>query len=258
MTSSNRLNGKVAIVTGAATGIGEAVASRFVREGAKVVLIDINDGSEIAQSLNKEVGEERAMYIKADISKEDQVEGFVDQTVVKWGTVDIMVNNAAIFIFKSFEGSVEEWQLSFNVNVIGTMLCTRYTSRIMKEKKSGSIINFSSVSAFEGTPNFAIYAMTKGAIMQMTRDFAADLGPFNVRVNAICPGTIMTSASERDLARQNLTKEEFIKIHSADTYLNRIGSTDEIGGAAVFLASDESSFVTGAPIHVDGGRLTKF
>jgi NAD(P)-dependent dehydrogenase (short-subunit alcohol dehydrogenase family) len=231
-----------------------------VQEGARVLFIDISpDGAQTVAKLNKENGKEVAMYIKADISKEKEVEAFVDKAYNKWGRVDIMVNNAALFIFQTFDGTVDEWTRSFNVNVMGTMLCTRYASRAMKKgNRGGSIINLSSVSAFEGTPNFACYAMTKGAIMQMTRDFACDLGPHNIRVNAICPGTIFTSATKRDLARQGMTEKEFSNLHSAKTYLNRIGSVEEVGGAAVFLASDDSSFVTGSPIFVDGGRESKF
>jgi NAD(P)-dependent dehydrogenase (short-subunit alcohol dehydrogenase family) len=259
-TPSHRLENKVAIVTGASTGIGEGIAKRFIDEGARVVFVDINpDGEKIVQQINKKLGEERAVFVKADISKESDVKGFVDLAVKKWGTVDIMVNNAALFIFKSFEAPIEDWQRSFNVNVIGTVLCTRYATNVMKQqKKGGSIINLSSVSAFEGTPNFAIYAMTKGAIMQMTRDFASDLGPYNIRVNAICPGTIWTSATGRDIKRQGITEKEFRDLHSSKNYLNRLGSVEEVAGAALFLASDDSSFVTGSPIFVDGGRESKF
>ena len=254
-----RLKEKVAIVTGGASGIGEAIVVRYVREGACVAIIDVDPaGEQLAKQLNEEAGQERAIFIKADVSKENEVKSLVDETVKKWGTVDILVNNAAVFVFKSFDASVEEWTKAFNVNVLGTALCTRYASDVMKQqKKGGSIINMSSVSAFEGDSNFAVYAMTKGAMMQMARDFAADLGPYDIRVNAICPGTIITPACLRYLKGLGVTEEEFRKAHGAKTYFGRVGKPDDVSGAAVFLASDDSTFVTGSPIFVDGGRENK-
>ena len=254
-----RLKEKVAIVTGGASGIGEAIVVRYVREGACVAIIDVDPaGEQLAKQLNEEAGQERAIFIKADVSKENEVKSLVDETVKKWGTVDILVNNAAVFVFKSFDGSVEEWTRSFSVNVIGTMLCTRFATDVMKQqKKRGSIINMSSTAAFKGLPDRAAYSMTKAAILQMTRDFACDLGSYNIRVNAICPGFTITASLLRSLKEEGVSEEEFLKAQGAKTYFGKICEATEVTGVAVFLASDDSSFVSGSPVFVDGGAESK-
>ncbi|MEP6715352.1 MAG: SDR family oxidoreductase [Terriglobia bacterium] len=248
-----RLHNKIAIITGAGTGIGAATAFRFAEEGAKLVLADINlaDVSEIAAQV-RAMGAE-AFPIGGDISNEDDARRICDIAIERFGSLDVLVNNAADFTTFSVEdGSKENWLRVLGVNVIGTALVSKHAIPHLKQRR-GSIVNLSSQSGFIAQPNMATYNSSKGAILTMTQCMALDLAPSGVRVNSICPGCIMTSASEREWVRMGLTREEWVAEMAPRHMLNRVGDAREVANAILFLASDEASFITGAHLRVDGG-----
>lgn len=252
-----KLAHKVALVTGAGAGIGRGIAELFAEEGAKVVLgeIDAKTGAEAEASIRARGGQ--ALFIQADISREEAAKKITEEAVKSFGRVDILVNNAATFVLKGFDASVEEWQRSLGINVIGTALVTRYASEAMKKQGGGAIVNLSSISAWVAQANFFAYSATKAAILQMTRCMAMDLGPHKIRVNALCPGTILTEASKRHMQQAGITFEQFDAEEGEKTLLGRIGQVREVATAALFLASDDASYITGAHLMVDGGYTSK-
>jgi NAD(P)-dependent dehydrogenase (short-subunit alcohol dehydrogenase family) len=160
-------------------------------------------------------------------------------------------------VLKGLEASIEDWQQVLGVNVVGTAMMSRFASEYMKQFGGGSIVNLGSISSFVAQPSFVTYSATKAAILQMTRNMAMDLAPFNIRVNCVCPGTILTRASEEHMARVGMTKEEFIAAEGPKNLLNHVGEPREVAYPVLFLASDEASFITGAHLMVDGGYTTQ-
>jgi dihydroanticapsin dehydrogenase len=249
-----RLRSKTAIVTGAAAGIGKAIAGLFAEEGAKVVLADINVA--VGEKTTAEIKQRglQAIFVPADISKEADAERISAVAAQHFGRIDILVNNAATFVMKGFNATLEEWQRSVGVNILGTALVTKYAGEKMKESGGGAIVNLSSISAFVGQPDFFVYSATKAAILQMTRNMAVDLSPHHIRVNSICPGFIMTEATERYAVHHNMTLEQVEAEEARKTLLKRAGRPREVASAVMFLASDEASYITGAFLLVDGGQ----
>jgi len=246
-----RLQGKVAIVTGAGSGIGRATAEVFGEEGGKVVVADIDPKG--GEETVKMIGNKRAAhFVQADISKEADAKRIAAEAVKAFGRIDILVNNAAAFVLKGFEATVDEWKRSLDTNVIGTAMVTKYAVEHMK-KNGGAIVNLGSISSFVAQPDFFAYSSTKAALLQMTRNMAMDLGRHKIRVNCVCPGSILTPASFRHMEKVGMTLEQFNKEEGAKTFVGRAGQPDEVAYAVLFLVSDEASYITGASLMVDGG-----
>jgi 3alpha(or 20beta)-hydroxysteroid dehydrogenase len=237
-----RLDGKVALVTGAARGIGEATARRFVAEGADVVLADRRD--ELGRSVADELG---ARYVSLDITSEDAWAGVVGAI----GRVDVLVNNAGVMrIAPLLETDLDTFRKVLDTNLVGAFLGTKAVAAGMRDRGGGSIINFSSPQGIEGRHGMVAYTSSKFAVRGLTRTAAMELGPLGIRVNAVIPGPTRTAMTERP----GWTDDDYAAAY-AGFPLGRMGSPDEIAAVCVFLASDESSFCTGADFTADGGVL---
>jgi NAD(P)-dependent dehydrogenase (short-subunit alcohol dehydrogenase family) len=249
-----RLKDKVAVVTGAGTGIGQAIAELFAQEGAKVVIAELDGarGKSVADGIAKAGG--AAMFHRTDVSREADVRAMVEAATARYGTVNVLVNNAAAFVFGKVEDIKDsDWQRVFGVNVIGQSYCVRAVLPHMREAGGGSIVNIASVSSFIAQPAFVPYNASKGAVLQLTRCLAMDLAPDGIRVNAICPGAIKTSATDRHIDFMGWDREKSYREFGQSALLRRMGTPREIAYGALFLASDESSYVTGSHLVIDGG-----
>lgn len=251
-----RLKDKVAVVTGIGAGIGEAIAVRFAEEGARQVLVDIHaaNGERTLEKVRSLGGE--AELVIADISKEEDTQRIASSAAARFGGIDILVNNAADFTQKNIEdATLADWHKVFGVNVFGTAMVAKYIVPHMKPRGKGSIVNVGSMSGIIAQKDFATYNASKGAIQMLTRCMALDLAPFNIRVNTVCPGCILTSASFREIERMGMTFEQWRDKVAPGHMLNRLGEPVEAANAVLFLASDESSFITAAHLMVDGGYI---
>ena len=249
-----RLQGKVAIVTGGANGIGRAICELFAEEGASVVVADIERDAGLQTVDRIEAGGGRAMMVEMDVSREADVEGMVRSVVSALSRVDVLVSDAAAFSFGSVDtASQSDWDRALGVNVMGTAYCAKHVLPVMKEGGGGSIVVVASVSSFIAQPAFVPYNASKGALLQMTRCMALDMAPFNIRVNCVCPGAILTRATERHREFLGADREQFLRDAADASMMKRLGAPREIAYGALFLASDESSFMTGAPLVIDGG-----
>jgi NAD(P)-dependent dehydrogenase (short-subunit alcohol dehydrogenase family) len=246
---SQRLQDKIAIITGAGSGIGAATAIRFVDEGAKVLLVDTNsDGlADVLQSIGND---DSAQSVVADVQDESDVESSVRTAVEAWGRVDIIVNNAGVASgMPLLEFTKEEFDRVLGVNLRGPLLFCKHA--IPHMVNGGSIVNIASISSTSGIPGQAIYAPSKGGILQMTRQLAIEYAEQNIRVNAVAPGTIETPMLQGgdDPERRKQTLDWLMNMHP----VRRFGQPEEVANAILFLASDEASFITGANLAVDGG-----
>jgi dihydroanticapsin dehydrogenase len=248
-----RLRDKVAIVTGGAAGIGQATADLFAQEGAAVTIFDVDEaaGRQSASAIAGNGGQ--ALFVRADISDEASVRDAVAETTSRFGRIDILVNNAAAFVLKGLEATTGDWRRVLEVNVVGTALCSRFAAEEMKKTGKGAIVNLGSISSFVAQPGFVTYSSTKAAILQMTRNMALDLGAHGIRVNCVCPGTILTRASHDHMQQAGMTLGEFLAEEGPKHILGRVGQPREVAYAILFLASDEASFITGTHLMVDGG-----
>lgn len=250
-----RFEKKVAVVTGGATGIGRAAADIFAAEGASVVIAGRSEerGSRALTEIAASGG--RALFVKTDISSESDVKELMRKTLDAFGSIDVLVNNASSFIFKSVDATVEEWREILGVNVIGTALCSRYAVEAMKTRGGGSIVNVSSISAHIAQPGLLTYNTTKAAISEMTKCLALDLAPYGIRVNSVSPGYILTEHQEGKIRSMGLTIGEAQVSWGGLHILKRMGTPKEAAAAIAFLASEEASFITGTDLFVDGGYL---
>lgn len=247
------LEGKATIITGAAKGLGRAIALRFADEGAKVVAVTDRDMDGLAKTKEMiEVKGGEVTTLKVDVSNEENTQRMAKETIAKYGAIDVLVNNAAIFDGlkrQSFmEISGDEWDKVMTVNVKGMWLCAKAVTPQMKKQKKGRIINIGSSVAFMSHIGFTHYLTSKAAIIGLTRSLAGELGEHGITVNNVGPGTIMTEARYRyttdDVAREKAQKSQLIK---------RPPVSEDITGMVVYLASDESSMMTGQTVVIDGG-----
>lgn len=248
---SNR--GKTAIVTGAGTGLGLAFAKRLAADGANVVLADVN-GAEAAAASLAQAGRS-ALGLHADVSSEASVSTMVDIALQRFGSIDILINNAAVSqtlkLTKFEELSLAQWQHVLAVNTIGVFLCCRAVAPHMRAHKRGRIINVASGTAFKGAPFLLHYVASKGAVISMTRALARELGSDNITVNAISPGYTLTEGNLANIAFAAAHREAAVGSRA----LPRDAYPEDLVGAVSFLASDDSAFITGQILAVDGGSV---
>ncbi len=249
-----KLEGKVAVITGGTDGIGKAIAVTFAKEGAKIMMVarDERKGQTALEEVRR-FGD--AAYFKGDVSNASQVKRLVEETIQRYGQVNILVNNAAVCPPGDVLTTSEEtWDQVIDVNLKGVFLCSKYVIPHMQKNGGGAIVNIGSINSLMAMENEAAYDASKGGVLMLTRAMALDFAKSGIRVNCICPGAIETpmlkasldTAPDPKAARQSLTGKH---------PLRRTGTPDEIAQAALFLATDASSFVTGAVIPVDGGIL---
>lgn len=249
-----RLEGKVAIITGGSLGIGLATAVRFAKEGAKVAIAgrSLTALEEAASLIRREGGE--IMTVQVDVQVKSQVDRLVDAVIERWGAVNILVNNAGICGMSAFlDISEEDWDEHMNVNLKGAFLVGQRVAREMMERRTGgSIIHMSSVNGINAEAMQAHYNVTKGGMNLLSMSMALELAPYGIRVNALCPGFIETR-----LTKSMIDDPPAISDYVKTIPMGRVGQPDEIADAALFLASDESRYMTGHNLVVDGGQVIK-
>jgi NAD(P)-dependent dehydrogenase (short-subunit alcohol dehydrogenase family) len=255
MNNGMKLKGKVACITGAGSGIGKSTALLFAREGAIVVVNDVdkNKGIETVQEVAFAGG--KAVFIHADVKDPFSVKEMVEQIIKTYDHIDILFNNAGISgVGRLHEMEVHDWNRVMDVNINGVFLPCKYILPYMIErKKGGSIINMSSCIAEIGLSNRASYAATKGAVLALTKSMQVDYAPYNIRVNALLPGTILTPFVESYLKNSYDNPEDAIEKIKTRQLSGELGRPEDVANAALFLASDDSAFMMGSPLYVDGG-----
>ncbi|MDC0765203.1 SDR family oxidoreductase [Brevibacillus sp. AG] len=242
-----RLENKVAIVTGGASGIGETTVRLFAKEGAKVVIADFSPrGNELAEELNQAGFD--ALFVKTDVTKEDEVKNMVNTTVEKFGKVDILFANAGIA--KDAPGhllSMDDWQRTIDINLTGVFLCDKYViEQMLAQGTGGAIVNCGSIHSHAGKAGVTAYSSAKGGVKLLTQTLGLTYAKQGIRVNAVCPGYIDTPLIA---GRDEALNEHLIGLHP----MGRLGKPEEVAKAVLFLASDDASFVTGTSLLVDGG-----
>jgi 3(or 17)beta-hydroxysteroid dehydrogenase len=262
----DRVKGKVAIVTGAARGLGKAQALLLAKEGAKVVATDINEtlGKRLPEEVKREGGE--AIFIKHDVTNEQGWREVIEKTLSEYGKLDILVNNAGVLLHHTIEDlSLEDWRSVLNVNLEGVFLGTKYAIGAMKKSGGGSIVNISSIAGLVGMPDTSSYVASKGAVRLFTKSAALECSKlkldYNIRVNSIHPGFIYTEMVDgvikTDVEKFGITMEEAKKLYKDMTMMGRFGEPEDIAYGVLYLASDESKYVTGAELVIDGGYTAK-
>jgi NAD(P)-dependent dehydrogenase (short-subunit alcohol dehydrogenase family) len=248
-----RVKDRVAIVTGAAKGIGKGIATVLAREGAKVAVADVDaeEGARTAGELARAGGD--AFFMRTDVGDEAQVRAMVQQTVDRYGSLSILVNNAAVGIYTPVhETTLESWERCLRVNLTGPFLCTKYALPHLKQAGGAAIVNIASVHSYQNVGGTAPYAASKGGLAALTRVMAIDYARDGIRVNAVCPGWVYTPLIER-IFRESGDFEGMKRMVTQRQLLGRLGTPEDIGNAVLYLVSNESSFVTGTSLFVDSG-----
>ena len=250
-----RLEGKVALITGGTSGIGSATAIRFAGEGAAVTITGRNSerGEQVVNDIVANGGE--ALFIGSDVRSAEDCRNAVDQTLERFGKIDVLFNNAGVFHPKSVpDCTEEEWDETIDSSLKGAFLMSKYVLPSMIERGSGSIIHTSSGWGVLGGDRAAAYCAAKGGLIVMAKAMAIDHGPDGIRVNCVCPGDVLTPMLPDDAAKRGMSWDDYA-VGAADRPLGRIGTAEDIANAVLYLASDESSFVTGEALVVDGGGI---
>lgn len=249
-----RLKDKVALITGSGSGIGRSSALLFAREGATVIVNDLSaeKGQETVAMIEKEGGQ--AVFIQADVTDPGSVKAMVDQAIRSFGRVDVLFNNAGISgVGMLHEVEPEDWDRVVRVNIRGVYLPSKYVLPHMMARREGSVINMSSCIAEIGLARRASYAATKGAVLALTKSMQVDYAPYNIRVNALLPGTILTPFVENYLKTSYDDPEAAYEGLKKRQLSGDLGRPEDVARAALFLASDESKFMMGSPLYIDGG-----
>ena len=251
------LTGKTVIVTGGASGIGRTTALSFLEMGSYVVVADIDEN--LGLKLIQESKNDRLLFVKTDISDETSCQRLIDTTVKKFGTLDVLINNAGIEICTPLhEMDIKQWDKIFSVNMKGVFLCSKYALKVMINNNKGVIINTCSVSGLVAWPDIPAYNATKGGVLQLTKSMAIDYSKNNIRVNCVCPGIIDTPLNEKSFSENNDEDINLVRAKKEKlSPLGRLGTTKDVANAMLFLASDMSSYITGTSLIVDGGYTAR-
>jgi NAD(P)-dependent dehydrogenase (short-subunit alcohol dehydrogenase family) len=252
---AHRFDGKVALVTGGSTGIGRATALKFAAEGASVVIADINvsQGQLIAEQINQNNG--KSIFVPTDVSSPTQVSNLIDKTVETYGKLDFAFNNAGIegVMASTVDCTEENWDRTIDINLKGVWLCMKYEIPTMLKQGGGVIVNMASVAGLVGFAGLPAYAASKGGVIQLTKTAALEFSKSGIRINAVCPGAIQTSMIERIESADEGIKDVLTNAHP----IGRIGKPEEVADVVIWLCSEQSSFVVGYPIAIDGGYLAQ-
>jgi NAD(P)-dependent dehydrogenase (short-subunit alcohol dehydrogenase family) len=250
-----RFTNQTVIVTGGAMGIGKATSLRLADEGANLIIADFNEeeGDNTIKQIIEKYGKNRAKFINVDISNEYDAERLAKYALKEYGQIDVLVNNASKLTIKGFDSTKEEFEEILKINVVGTYLVSKHVSDSMKKNKSGSIVNLSSITGQIAQEDNIIYSASKAAIAQLTRNMALDLSPYNIRVNAVAPGAIITPGVYSLLSKMNQEQMGKMMAFTNNTMLKRGGQPEEIASCIAFLASNDASYITGTILHANGG-----
>ncbi|TFB76488.1 SDR family oxidoreductase [Cryobacterium glaciale] len=255
----NRLMNKTAVITGAASGMGRATAELFAREGARVVVTDLSEelGSEVVAAITREGGQAR--FWQLDVAREDDVARVYREVGVEFGTIDVLVNCAGIIgvDMPTHELSEADWDSLFAVDVKGVFFSTKHAIPYMIRQNAGSIINFSSIYGLTGNEEFTAYHVAKGAVTMQTKQDAAVYGKYNIRVNSVHPSTVLTPLVEGIANAFPGGIVEYEKVNTANQSIRRLGVPLDVAYAVLYLASDESTWVTGVNLPIDGGFMAR-
>ena len=252
---SGRLDGKTALITGGSAGIGRASANLLAREGARVAITGRNEerGKEVVREIHEAGGE--ATFMVSDVRFPDQCRAAVNETLERYGSIDVLFNNAGLYYPRTVpECTEKEWDLTIDSSLKGAFLMSKYTLPSMIERGAGVIIHCSSGWGIQGGDHAAAYCAAKGGLVVMTKAMAIDHGPQGIRVNCICPGDVDTPMLPDDAKQRGMSWESYLE-GASDRPMGRVGTAEEIARAVLFLSTDDSSFMTGAALVVDGGGI---